>query len=175
MTEILESSINDLKIIYKRSLTSRIIYSALALMFLSVAAFTFFGNVKPEPDAEYPDFALIALLLIGTLMLAFSLLFFAAVFDTANYYFDKTADKFYLTGRRNFFRKWAVEGAVSDIIGVSCEIYGNDESRSSEIFLKYSFSGTLAETIKCGTGENTEDEIIADYIKSFLEPKKIIS
>ncbi len=175
MTKIVESSACVLNIVYTRSLINKIIYGTAAAAMLAPAVMFLIWDPKPEPDAQYPEFAPIFLLLLEIFLLSGSAFFLSSVFDATDYLFDRTADKFYLKGRRNFFRKWTIEGAVSDITGVSCEIYGQDENTDSEIFLKYRIYASVAETVKCGTGEEIEDGIITDYIKNFIEEEKIKS
>ena len=65
-------------------------------------------------------------------LLAAGLFFLSTVFDATSYYFDKTEDKFHLKGKRYFFKRWAAEGLVSEIISVSCEISGVNENLTAK-------------------------------------------
>ena len=94
MTEIIESTSKMLNIIYRRGLVYRIAYSAMAIGFLGFAAALLIWGGKPGEDAKYPEFAPIASVLIGILMLAIGSFFLVQVLDATNYYFDKTATNF---------------------------------------------------------------------------------
>ncbi len=150
----------------------KILHSFAAAALLVPLVVFFICDHKLKADAPYPEFAPIVGLIIGIVLLFFGTWFLSKVFESNSYYFDKTADKFYLKGRKEFFKKWAVEGAVSDITGVSYQIFGQDEKTYSEIFLTYRFYGSVTETIKCGTGDETEDDIITFRIQSFIESKE---
>ena len=158
-----------LTIIYKRSRTNRLIYLIPAMMFLSFAVCIVIWFKEAVETAEIPAFAPIFLVLLIIGLVVGGVTFLSSVFDRTTYHFDKTKDEFRLGGRRNFIRKWSAEGSLADIIGISYEITGQDENTSSEIYLKYRFYGSVVETVKCGTGEVIEDDIITAHIEGFLE------
>ncbi|MEP7038732.1 MAG: hypothetical protein ABI891_10330 [Acidobacteriota bacterium] len=177
LMEIIVTNINEsadtLDITNNGNWFDKITHLIVAAMFLPFGAVLLVFDHKPTADAQYPKFAPIVGLIIGIVLLFFGTWFLSKVFESNSYYFDKTADKFYLKGRRDFFKKWAVEGAVSDITGVSYQIFGQDEKTYSEIFLTYRFYASVTETAKCGTGDEVEDDIITTHIKNFIEPEKI--
>ena len=172
MTEIKESSANILTIIYTRSWLNRIFYLIPAIMFLGFAVCLVIWFNETVESAVKPAFAPVLLVVFIIGFLAGGIIFLSSVFDRTTYHFDKIKGEFRLNGRRNFIRKWSVEGSPGDIINISYEITGQDENTVSEIYLKYRFYGSVVETIKCGTGEEIEDDIITAYIKGFLEPEK---
>lgn len=168
MTEIKELSSNNLHIIYKRDWFSRIIYLIPTILFFALAFYVLIWGRHEVPTGEYAALAPVFLVLLVIGSLAAGLFFLSSIFDATNYYFDKKEDKFQLKGRRYFFRRWSVEGSASEIISVSCEVTGIDEETHSEIFLKYCYYGNVTETLRCGTGETSEDINIADTIETFL-------
>ncbi len=168
MTEIKELSSDTLKMIYKRDWFNRIMYLIPTVMFFGLAFYVLIWGRHEVPTGEYSAFAPVFLVVMTVGSLAAGLVFVSSVFDVTNYYFDKKGDKFQLKGRRYLYRRWMVEGSISEIISVSCEIYGADENTHSEIFLKYRYYGNVTETLKCGTGEPREDDNIADTIETFL-------
>ena len=103
-------------------------------------------------------------------MLAGAFWFLSQVFDRISYDFDKRTDAFQISGRRRLYKKIKIEGAVSEILAVSCEIYGRDEGANSEIFLKRRYLGSVTETVKCGTWDDVEDVHITECIEMFLKP-----
>ena len=138
-------------------------------MFLGFAVCLVIWFNNAVETAEKPEFAPVFLVVMIIGLAIGGVVFLSSVFDRTTYHFDKTKDEFRLGGRRNFIRKWSVEGSLGDIIGISYEITGQDEYTSSEIYLKYRFYGSVVETVKCGTGEEVEDDVITAHIEGFLE------
>jgi len=171
VTEIKELSSSTLNIIYKRSWFNRIINLIPTVLFLALAIYILIWGRHEVPTGEFSAFAPAFLVLLAIGLLVGGLFFLSSVFDAISYHFDKTEDKFHIKGRRYFLKRWAVEGLVSEIISISCEIYGQDEHTNSEIYVKYYYYGTVTETLKCGTGEVSEDSFIADIIETFLRPE----
>lgn len=168
----ISETFNRLDIVYTGKRADKIIQSLAAAALFLCAAFFLICDVTPDKNSRHPEFLPIFMLLMAAFLLAAGLFFLAKLFETNSYFFDKTVDKFYLHGRKSFFRRWAVEGAVSDITGVSYKTFGRDVNTWSEIFLTYRFCGSETETIKCGTGVKSEDGIITEYIKKFIEPEE---
>ena len=170
MTDLKEYSDDILAIDYRRSWLDRIIHLAAGISLLAPVVIIFLPGVDLTPvngcEAFVPPFLII--LVIGLLTGAFW--FLSQVFDRIGYDFDKRADVFQISGHRYLYKKIKAVGAVSEIVGVSCEVYGRDEETSSEIFFKYRCFGSGTESVKCGTTDEAEDVLIVDCIERFLKP-----
>jgi hypothetical protein len=151
----------------------KIVQSLAASALFVSAAFFLLADVTPDKNSRHPEFMPIFMLLIAALLLASGLFFISKLFETNSYFFDKNVDKFYLAGRKSFFKKWSAEGAVSEITRVSCKTFGRGADMQSEIFLKCGFYDSEIKIIKCGTGVKVEDRVITNCIKIFIESEKI--
>lgn len=169
----INESLNKLDIIYTGRPLDKIVQSLAAAALFVIAAFFLLADVTPDKNSQHPEFMPIFMLLIAALLLASGLFFVAKLFEMNSYCFDKNVNKFYLAGRKSFFRKWSAEGAVSDITRVSCKTIGRGADMQSEIFLKCGFYDSEIKTIKCGTGVKTHDRFITNCIKIFIESENI--
>jgi hypothetical protein len=173
MTDIQEST-DVLTINYRRGWASRILH-----LFVGLTSFAFAVGVlivvKSEvPKGEYADFATPFLMIMELASLATAYLFISRIFDTIKYHFDKTADEFFVSGRKYFFKNWLIEGMTSEIIGITHEVRETHDNTSSEIYLKFRRYASVTETLKCGTRDVSEDNNIADVIERFLKRKNSI-
>ena len=169
MTDLKEYSDDILAIDYRKSWIIRILHLAggVSMLVFAVCLFLQRGDVTPIKGREAFAAPFLILLEIGFALGAFFLV--SGVFDRISYDFDKRADVFQISGRRYLFKKIKAVGAVSEILTVSCEIYGRDDETSSEIFFKYRCFGSGTETVKCGSGDQAEDVLIVDCIERFLK------
>ena len=174
MTEIEELSNDVLRISYRRGWFGKICNLGAGIFALAFAVLILVWGAGDISTAKYPAFATPFLMLmeLASLMAAFFLI--SRVFDVICYNFDKTTDKFCVRGQKYFFKRQVSEGAVSEIVGVSHEVFETDDHTSSEICLKFRLYGSVVETLKCGTGDVGEDNHIADMIERFLKWKRKI-
>ncbi len=166
--KIEELTSNTLTIIYRRSLLDGIGYFLAGGPLLAIAIYVAGWGWSQNPNGEYSGAASVFLVLLEIGSLAGAIYFLSTIFDRMTYSFDKASDMFLLRGRKSFFKRWSIGGAVSGISNISCEITGTDENTNSEIYLTYHVAGAPAETLRCGTGELRDDEAITDTIKTFL-------
>lgn len=166
--EIAELSSETLTIVSRRSWAGVLGYLLMGAPLLGLAVYIPGWGWYERAVPEYAAYAPLFLVVLEILALAGAFFLIASAFDTTVYHFDRAQDSFLIRGRKLLFKRWAVSGPMSSISSVSCEVRGDAESTHSEICLSYRSFGVVTETLKCGTGEVSEDESITDTIRTFL-------
>jgi hypothetical protein len=166
--EIAELTAETLTIVSKRSWLGRLGYLLMGAPLLVLAVYIPGWGRYQKAVPEYAAYAPLFLVVLEILAVAGAFIFITSAFDKTVYHFDKARDHFLIRGRRLLFKSWATSGPMSSITGISCEVRGDAESTHSEICLTYRSFGVVTETLKCGTGEASEDESITDTIRTFL-------
>jgi len=170
MTNIQESA-DVLTINFQRGWTSIILHLVAGLWLFALAVIILFSGKSEIPKGDYAAFATPFLIIMELASLATAFFLISRAFDTIRYHFDKTADKFCVSGRKYLFKNWSSQGITSEIIEIKHEVRETDNDKTSEIYLKFYYYGSVTETLKCGTRNVSEDNNIADIIERFLKRK----
>lgn len=165
----IEKSSSVLSIHYTRSLADGVVYFLMGAPLLALGLFiTGWGwSWGRQENGHYAVATVVFIELLGIGLLMGATYFLSTMFDTMTFRFDKSNDRFLISGRKSIFNHWSLSGPVSGIRDVVCEVTGDVETFNSDLYLTFTEDGAALQTRKCGTGEITEDQEITNAIKQF--------
>lgn len=168
--QIVESSAHTLTLVYKRSLADATVYLLVGAPLFAIAVYVAgWGWGWPRTaTGGYSVGVSVFLILLELGLVAGAVFFLSTMFDRTTYRFDRSIDAFSVVGRKSIFNRWSIDGRVSGIQSISCEVTGEVETINSEIHLRYQDVEGVMKTRKCGTGEITDDQAITESIRQFL-------